>query len=83
MTPTPNRLRKPPKPKSSISKITELISQPSQLVKLIFDFFLNSDYTFTVSLILLPLEIILNLIIVLKIPCKKLSKAKFINYKHI
>lgn len=52
------------------SKIVQSITSPTKLYELIIDILFNPEYLVFVSCILIPIELILNFIIVLKVPCK-------------
>lgn len=56
-------------PKEWLASLTKIISSPTELKKLVTDLLFNPDYSFYVMLILLPIELILNLLIVYKIKC--------------
>lgn len=52
------------------SKIVQSITSPTKLYELIIDILFNPEYLFFVTCILIPVELILNFIIVVKVPCK-------------
>lgn len=51
------------------SKTIESITNPVKLYEYTIDVLFNPDYIFLVTCILIPIEIILNAVIVLKVPC--------------
>lgn len=57
-----------------------IVSNPSKLINLIEDLLFNPNKIALVALLLIPIELILNIMIVFKIPCNKYdlkSKSNF------
>ena len=55
-----------------LAKLGKYVMNPDKLVDIIEDLLFNSDKSFLVMCILLPLELFLNLLIVFNIKCKKI-----------
>ncbi|CAF0716464.1 unnamed protein product [Brachionus calyciflorus] len=51
-----------------VSRLANSITNPTELYKLIIDLLFNTDYLVLIACILIPLELILNVIIVFKVP---------------
>lgn len=55
------------------NNVLKTIRNPSELFNLGKDLLFNSDYLYLIILILLPLELIINVLIINKIQCKSLK----------
>lgn len=65
--------------KQQLSKLFD-IKSGSDLFSLVYRFLFDSKYLNYVAVVLLPVEIVLNLLIVTKIPCNQTSLG-FLNYQ--
>ena len=76
----PRQIRNNKTAKSKMSKIIEKTKtlKRKNLTKLLLDFLLNSEYTFKASLALIPIELILNLVLVFKVSCKTKKYRYFV-----
>ena len=54
----------------AVSTIKKSVSSPSDLISFISDLLFNPSYSIYAMFALLPLELILNFLIIYKIPCK-------------
>jgi hypothetical protein len=55
---------------TTFSNVSKLVSRPSDLFNLIKNILFDPKYTFFIACLLVPLELILNLLVVNKISCK-------------
>jgi hypothetical protein len=55
---------------TTLTNVSKLVSRPTNLLNLIKDILFDTKYTFFVACALVPLELILNLLIINRISCK-------------
>ncbi len=71
--------KKPSGSKEWLNKLKKIISKPSEWPSLIKDLLFNSDYNIYFMVILIPIELILNMFIVYKIPYTEIDWVAYMS----